>query len=89
MGNESNPKHITYNGATAQNFGSVRVHGIAINKTLVGTLVVSEGSTAVASFAATTLAGEYHGVANGVRYTNLNIILSTGTDDVTVFSAVA
>lgn len=89
MGNESNPKRIAYNGGTAQNFGSVRMHGIAINKTLVGTLIIAEGTTAVANFAATTPPNTYHVVPNGVRYGNLNITLSTGADDVVAFTAVA
>lgn len=89
MGTDSNPKKIAYNGATAQNFGSVFMQGIAINKTLVGTLIVAEGSTAVANFAATTPPNTYHVIPNGVRYGNLNITLSTAADDVTAFTRVA
>lgn len=89
MGNETNPKAIVYNGATAQNFGSVLMMGIGVNKTLAGTLIIKEGTTAVANFAATTPPNTYHVVPNGVRYANLNIILSTGVDDVTAFTKVA
>jgi len=88
MGNESNVKKVVYNGATATTLGSVLMYNIGINKTLVGTLVVAEGSTAVANFAAATPVGNYHTVPNGVRYTNLTLTLSTA-DDVTVFTKVA
>lgn len=89
MGNDSNPKKIAYNGATAQTIGSVFMYAIAINKTLAGTLVVTEGTTAVANFAATTPPNTYHVVPNGARYGNLSITLSTGVDDVTIFTKVA
>jgi len=88
MGNESNVKKIVYNGATATSLGSVLVHGIGINRTLLGNIIVAEGSTAVANFATGTLPNTLHQVANGARYANFTITLATA-DDVTVFSKVA
>lgn len=86
MGNETNPKQLT--GSATTTLGSVRMMGIGVNKTLTGTLTVKEGTNTVAVFAIGTTPDTYHNVANGVRYSNLSIVLSAA-DDVTVFCAVA
>ena len=82
MGNEANPKKLTTGGTTT--IGSCAVMGIGINKTLVGTIVVYESGTEIATFAATTPVGQYHTAPNGARYANLSVVLST-TDNATIF----
>ena len=83
MGNDSNPKKLTATGTTTLN--QCMLYGIAINKTLVGTLTVNESGTAVAQFAIGTVPGTYHLAPSGVRYAILTMVLS-GADDVTVFT---
>ncbi len=83
MGNESSVKKLTTSGITT--LGSCFLYNICINKTLVGTIVIKEGTTTVGTIAAGTLAGNYHQNTNGTRYTNLTITLST-TDDVSVLT---
>lgn len=82
MGNDSYPVPLTQSGTT--NLKSCLIYCVSINKTLAGTLILKEGSTAVANFAATTPPGSYHIVPEGARYSNFNAALST-TDDVTVY----
>lgn len=86
MDSDSNVKKLTVSATTT--LGSVLVTAIGINKTLVGSLSISEGATSVAIFVATTPVGTYHIVPNGARYGNFQANLST-TDDVTVFSRIA
>lgn len=82
MGNDSYPKKLTGTGTTTLN--SCFLYGIAINKTLTGTLTVNENGSAVAQFAIGTVPGQYHLVPNGVRYAVLTLVLSAG-DDCTAF----
>lgn len=82
MGNDSYPVLLGQSATT--NLKSCLIYCVNINKTLAGTLVLKEGSTVLANFAATTPPGSYHVVPNGARYLNFNAVLST-TDDVTVF----
>lgn len=86
MGNESNVLKLA--AATATTLGSKLMFGIGINKTLVGNMIIAEGSTAVANFATGTTPNTFHVVPNGVRYNNLVITLATA-DDVTAFTKVA
>lgn len=87
MGNEANPKKLA--GTATTTFGSVRMYGVSVNKTLTGTMIINESGTAVATFAIGTTPGTYHLVpSNGVRYANLTIALSAG-DDCTAFTQVA
>lgn len=86
MGNESNVIKLTGTGTTTLN--SVLMFGIAINKTLTGTLTVNENAVAVAQFAIGTVPGTYHTVPNGVRYSKLTLVLSAG-DDCTAFTKTA
>ena len=83
MGNESNPKKLTGTGTTT--IGSCSVYGININNTLTGTLTVNESGTAVAQFAIGTIPATYFVIAEGVRFTNLSLVLSAA-DNVTLFS---
>lgn len=83
MLNDSNPKKLTGSGTTT--FGSVLLYGVSVNAPLTGTVAIKESGTAVGTLAASTAAGTYHAIPNGVRYANLTIVLSAG-DDVTVFT---
>lgn len=85
MGNDSYPVLLTQSATT--NLKSCLIYAVCINKTLAGTLILKEGSTAVANFAATTPPGTYHVLPNGGRFANFNGTLST-TDDVTVYMRV-
>lgn len=82
MGNDSNPILLTASGTTI--LGSVFLYDISINKTLVGTLTISDTSTAIAAFAIGTPPGDYMNIPSGARFGNLSMILS-GADNVTVF----
>lgn len=82
MGNDSYPVLLTQSATTT--LKSCLMFGIAINKTLAGTLVINDNGNAVANFAIGTLPGTYHIAAHGVRYAALTAVLST-TDNVTVF----
>ena len=82
MGNDSNPRKLTASATTT--LGAVYCYGISINKALTGTVIVNDGLSNKAIFAAATPAGMYHTVPFGATYASLAIALST-TDDVTVF----
>lgn len=82
---DSNPKKLA--GTATTTIGACLLYGICINKTLVGTLTVQEGATAVGAFAVGTAPGTYHMLPNGGRYANLQLVLS-GADDVTVYTGV-
>lgn len=83
MGNDSNPKKLTPSATTT--LGSVMCYGIGINKTLAGTITVNESNTNIAILAIGTVAGTYHAIPNGVRYSSLAIALSAA-DDASVFT---
>ena len=85
MENNAYPLQLTGTGTTTPGgLTGTMLYGIAINKTLTGTLTVKEGSSAVGTFAATTAPGMYHLIPQGVRYYKLTLVLSAG-DDVTAF----
>ncbi len=86
MGNDANPKALTGSGTTT--LGSSFLYGIAVNKTLTGTLTINESGSAVGQLAIGTLPGMYHAHANGVRYAALTLVL-TANDNVTAFNKVA
>lgn len=82
MGNDSYPKQLTASATTT--IGSAFLYAICVNKTLVGTLTITDQGAATGQMAIGTLPGTYHVVPNGGRYGNLEIALS-GADDVTVY----
>ena len=85
MENDAYPLKLTGTGTTTPGgLSGTKLYGIAINKTLTGTLTVNENGTAVGAFAIGTAPGMYHLVTQGVRYTKLTLVLSAG-DDVTAF----
>lgn len=86
MGNDSNPKQLTASSTTT--IGSCLLYGIAVNKTLTGSLTINESGTPVATFAVGTPVGMYHIAAHGVRYTLLTLVLSAA-DDVTSFTRIS
>lgn len=86
MGNDSNPKRLTASATTT--LGAVYLYGIAVNKTLTGTMTVDESDRLMALFAIGTTPGTYHLAPNGTRYANLTIALSAA-DDVTVLTRTA
>lgn len=86
MGSDSNPKQLTASATTT--IGSVFLYGICINKVLTGTITVKDGTSVVGTIAASTVAGMFFAVPNGIRFTNLVIILSAA-DDATCFTRVA
>jgi hypothetical protein len=75
-------------GTATTTLKSCFLAGICINKVLTGTVTIKENGTAVGTIAASTAAGQFHMVPNGVRYGALTIVLSAG-DDVTAFIAIA
>ncbi len=83
MGNDANPIILTASGTTTLN--STFLYGIAINKTLAGTLTINENGVSVGQMAIGTLPGMYHVHANGVRYFKLTLVLSAA-DNVTAFT---
>ena len=82
MGNDSTAKQLT--GSATTTIGAAFLYAICVNKTLTGTLTVSDTGSTVATFAIGTLPGTYHVVPNGARYGSLACALSAG-DDVTVY----
>ena len=64
--------------------GAMTLCGVNINKTLVGTVTVQEGATALGQFAIGTTPGPYWFTEVGVGFANLQVVLS-GADDVTLF----
>ena len=86
MGNDANPKRLT--GTDTTTFGSVFLFGVAVNKTLTGTMTIKEGTATIAVFAIGTAPGTYHQVDSGTRYASLSIVLSAG-DDCTAFTKIA
>ena len=61
------------------------LHGIQINKTLVGTVTVKAGTTTIGVLAIGTLAGTHWQSTNGVEIESLTIVNSSSSDDITVF----
>ena len=69
-------------GAAA--YRRISLLGIAINKTLVGTVTIKSGATTIGVLAIGTLAETYWNVYGGVEINDLQIVTSAA-DDVTVF----
>lgn len=61
----------------------VVIHGIQINKTLVGTLTIKAGSTTIGTFAIGTAVGSYWISTNGIQVESANIT-TTASEDITV-----
>ena len=80
---QANPKILTGSGTTT--LGSVFLMGININKTLTGTLTITDGAATIATFAIGTTPGMHFVVPGGIRFTNFVAVLSAG-DNVTVFT---
>jgi hypothetical protein len=86
MGNEAYPVQCSATATTT--LKSCFLYGICINKVLTGTVTIKDSAATVGTIAASTAAGMYHAIPNGVRYAALTIVLS-GADDVTAFIKVA
>jgi hypothetical protein len=87
MHNLNTQKYITTAATTTFSGNEVQktvIHGIAINKTLTGTLTIKQGATTIGVIAATTIPGMYWLSENGIYVDNLSIV-NGSTEDVTVF----
>lgn len=79
-------KYITTAATTLLYGNEVRrvvLHGIQINKTLVGIVTIKSGSTTIGVFAAGTLPGNYWISTNGIEIESANIV-NASTEDITV-----
>lgn len=61
----------------------VNLNGIAINKTLTGTLTIKSGATTIGVFAIGTSPAQYWGSTNGTEVADLQIV-NSATEDVTI-----
>lgn len=61
------------------------IHGIQVNKTLVGTVTIQANGVTIGVLAIGTSAMTHWQSTNGVEIENPGIITSSGSDDITVF----
>jgi hypothetical protein len=69
---------------TTNTLGQYRLGAIFINKAMTGTLVIQDGSVTIGTIAASTPAGTYFDVSEGIAFSNLVIVSNSAADDVSV-----
>lgn len=70
---------VTKNATTT--LGQVKLYALFINKAMTGTVTVQEGSTVLATIAASTAAGTYFNFPGGMSFANLQFVSNNAAED--------
>ncbi len=79
--------HLTQATGTVVTSTTGTLAGISVNKALVGTVTVKDGSNTIAILTNGTtapLGSVLFGGAGGIQFSSLNVSLTTGAEDITI-----